>query len=74
MAEKNYLDIDEFNYEGVKVGSRALNVRSEPSKDADVVKVYPAHSSDFKVIGLIQDEGDIWAQTEDGFCLIAFFE
>lgn len=70
MAELSNVNIEELGYEvepkEYKV-LKKLNLREEPSTDAEIVRVMEAGEK----IMVVYEEGE-WAATEEGFCMKKF--
>lgn len=70
MAELKYTNVEELAYAGVKRTAevtRKLNLREEPSKESEIVKIMNKGEK-VQVVW----EGDEWAATTEGFCMKEF--
>lgn len=75
MAEERIENIDELEYTGVQsepitaVVQTTLNVRKEPSLDAEIVRILNGRD----VVAILEDNAE-WVKISDGYCMKKFLK
>lgn len=75
MAEERIENIDELEYAGAQselitaVVQTTLNVRKEPSLDAEIVRILNGGD----VVAILEDNAE-WVEISDGYCMKKFLK
>lgn len=75
MAEERIENIDELEYAGAQselttaVVQTTLNVRKEPSLDAEIVRILNGGD----VVAILEDSAE-WVEISDGYCMKKFLK